>query len=329
MGGGVGRRRSEKEEEAQRGDEDGEASRGRTRKSGPGATSEEVGTFAAGGLSLSKVKDGEGATVAERRGDSSSSGARPSGGWGALALMMNVFFSRWLRCGCAVGAGVFLWGGALRAADDPGLTASDILRAVREGQGSRHEALDGRLRNDETGDKYPFRLVADGATVRYEFAGKPPTTVQVRYDQDNSQLEESAGGSTEKLTPGNFDKNILGTDMTYEDLALRFLYWSRATLVGSDAIELRSAWKLRVDAPNRKTEYSSVNLWVDKESGALLQAEAYNWDSPSKVIKRFIVTSGQKLEGKWYLKVRRIESVNPANGSQNSRTYLNITGLAK
>ena len=243
---------------------------------------------------------------------------------------MNLFSFGPLKRGLAVAlvGGTLLVGGALRAADDPNLTASDILRAVREGQGSRHESLDGKLRNDETGDAFPFKLVADGTTVRYEFAGKTPTVVQVRYDQDGSQLQESTGGSTEKLTPGNFDKTILGTDMSYEDLALRFVYWPKATLLGDETVDLRSAWRVRVDAPNRRTEYSSVNLWVDKESGALLKAEAYNWDNPSRLVKRFKVDSGQKLNGKWYLKEMRIESLDPASGRKKARSYLNITGLA-
>ncbi len=215
------------------------------------------------------------------------------------------------------------------AASDPALTAGDILRAVREGQGSRHESLDGRLRNDESGEAFPFKLIADGPLVRYLFAGKPPTTVQVRYNEDGSQLEESVGGSSEKLTPANFDKKILGTDLAYEDLALRFLYWPRATLLGEDTVKLRGAWKVRVDAPNRRTEYSSVNLWVDRESGALLRAEAYNWDG--KMAKRFEVISGQKLpdnaEGKWYLKEMRIENLEPATGKARTRSYLDITGL--
>ena len=218
--------------------------------------------------------------------------------------------------------------GGSRAADDPNLTANDILRSVREAQGSRHEALSGKLRNDETGDVFPFKLVADGATVRYEFAGKTPTVVQVRYDQDGSQLQESSGGNTEKLAPGNFDKTILGTDMTYEDLALRFVYWPKATLLGSDSVRTRSAWKVRVDSPTRRTEYSSVNLMVDKESGALLAADAFDWNG--KLIKQFEVISGQKLnDGKWYLKQMRIESLDPSTGKTKTRSYLDITGLAK
>ena len=206
------------------------------------------------------------------------------------------------------------------------LTAVDILRALREGQASRHETLDGQLRNDGDGKVFPFRLNADGPLVRYQFDAKPPTVVQVRYNKDDSQLEESVGGSTEKMSPANFDQKILGTDLSYEDLALRFVYWSRATVTGDDSIKTRAAWKLLLNAPTHRTQYSSVNLWVDKESSALLRAEAYDWQG--KLIKRFEVISGQKIEGKWYLKQMRIESLDPANAEVRSRTYLEIKGLA-
>ncbi len=202
------------------------------------------------------------------------------------------------------------------------LNAADVLHALREGQASRHETLAGQLRNDADGKTFPFHMAADGPLVRYQFEGTPPTVVQVHYNEDNSQLEESTAGATEKLTPSNFDKKILGTDLSYEDLALRFVYWSRATITGTDNVRTRDAWKLTLNAPTHRTEYSSVNLWVDKESGALLQADAYDWQG--KPIKRFEVISGQKIEGKWYLKQMRIESLDPANGTVRTRTYLEI-----
>ena len=214
-----------------------------------------------------------------------------------------------------------------RAQTPEALTATDVLRAVREGQASRHEKLDGQLRNDADGKVFAFQLVADGPLVRYQFQGTPPTVVQVHYNEDNSQLEESTGGSSEKLTPANFDKKILATDLSYEDLALRFVYWSRATITGEDSIKTRAAWKLLLNAPTHRTEYSSVNLWVDKDSGALLRADAYDWQG--KLIKRFEVISGQKIEGRWYLKQMRIESLDPADAKVRSRTYMEIKGVAK
>lgn len=215
----------------------------------------------------------------------------------------------------------------MSAADAPEPTANDILHAVREGQASRHEAFDGQLRNDEDGKVFPFKLTADGPQVRYQFGGTPPTTVQVRYNEENSELQESSGNSTEKLTPANFDKKILGTDLAYEDLALRFVYWSKAKVTGEDTIKLRKTWKLLLDAPNHRTQYSSINLWVDKESGALMRAEAYDWQG--RRIKRFEVVSGQKIEGKWYLKQMKIESLDPNSDHAHSRTYLEIKGLTK
>ena len=140
-------------------------------------------------------------------------------------------------------------------------------------------------------------MTADGPLVRYEFAGTPPTVVQVHYNEDNSQLEESTAGATEKLTPSNFDKKILGTDLSYEDLALRFVYWSRATITGDDNIRTRDAWKLTLNAPTHRTEYSSVNLWVDKESGALLQAEAYDWQGKPSNVSRSSAARRSRANG--------------------------------
>ncbi len=217
------------------------------------------------------------------------------------------------------------------AAENPApaeLTAADILHAVRAGQSGRHEALDGQLRDDSNDKIYPFRLVADGPLVRYQFGGKPPETVQVRYNVDNSTLEES-GPDGGKMTPANFDKKILGTDLTYEDLSLRFIYWSQAAIEGDDRLMTltRPAWRLRLQSPAKRSQYASVLLWVDKESGALLQAEGY--DEQGKLSRRFKVISGQQLEGKWYLKQMRIESFDVGSDHVRTRTYLEIKGLAK
>ena len=219
--------------------------------------------------------------------------------------------------------------GAQTAAALPAPSAADILHAVRAGQADRHEALDGQLRDDANDKVYPFRLVADGPAVRYQFAGSPPVTVQVQYKVDGSTLEES-GPDGGKMTPANFDKKILGTDLTFEDLSLRFIYWSHAAIEGEDrflTLGARSAWRLRLQAPTRRSDASSVLRWVDIESCALLQGEGFDWQN--KLSKRFTVRSGQPLEGKWYLKQMKIEGFDPGTEHAHSRTYLEINGLAK
>ena len=212
-------------------------------------------------------------------------------------------------------------------ASAPSSDAADILLTVREAQGSRHDTLNGQLRDDITDLTFPFRLVSNGPQVRYEFKGPPPTTVQVSYNEDGSELVESGPEGSGKLTPATFDKHILGSDLAYEDLALRFLYWTNVVVEGEERIMTRPAWKLRLTAPNHRTQYSSVVGWVDKESRGLTQVEGVDWKG--KLSKRFKVVSVQKISGKTYLKEMRIEGFDPADGRTRSRTYLEITGAAK
>ncbi len=203
--------------------------------------------------------------------------------------------------------------------------AGDILRTVREAQSVKRQTLSGQLRTD-AGVTLPFLLVSDGPRIQYRFQPPAPAaTFQVQLNDENSELQEI--GSGDKLTPLTFGKTVLATDLTYEDLALRFLYWSRARIVDEDTIKTRRSWKLRCDAPSRRSEYSSVNLWIDKESGALLKAEGYGWEGNLR--KRFDVISAQRIEGAWYLKQMRIETLDPAGGKVRSRTYLEIKGVAK
>jgi Outer membrane lipoprotein-sorting protein len=74
---------------------------------------------------------------------------------------------------------------------------------------------------------------------------------------------------------------------------------------------------------NPNIAYASVRVWVAKQSGAMLRAEAF--DAQSRLVKKFEVISGQKIEGKWFLKQMRIERYDPATGNLASRTYLEIT----
>ena len=151
--------------------------------------------------------------------------------------------------------------------------------------------------------------------------------MQVRYDEGGSELVESGPEGSGKLTPANFDKHILGSDLTYEDLALRFVYWPRAVIEGKDSIKTRDAWKLRLTAPNRRTQYGSALVWVDRDSGGLLRVDGFDWQG--KLTKRFEVVSVQKIGDKTYLKQMRIENVDPASSRVVSRTYLEIKGAAK
>ena len=115
----------------------------------------------------------------------------------------------------------------------------------------------------------------------------------------------------EKITAAQFDHKVRGTGVTYEDLALKFLYWPDARVTGENSIRTRNCWKLELKAPSRQSQYSNVYLWVDKSGGALMRMDGYDWKG--QLAKRFEVISAQKIEGRWFLKQMRIEEFAPGD----------------
>jgi len=214
-------------------------------------------------------------------------------------------------------AAALCWSGFAAHAETP--DAHEILRAVRLSQASQHRMLNGRLR---TGARaVPFRLVIDGPTIRYEFSD-PPQTIQLRLQEKGSRLEEITKGGTERVSEARFDDTVRESDITYEDLALRFLYWPNARLEGEQTMLLRKCWKVGVEPGKGASQYSRATLWIEKESGALMQAEAF--DTAGKLAKKFKVISGQKIEGAWMLKQMRIEAPGDGRGKDRTPTYLEI-----
>ncbi len=207
--------------------------------------------------------------------------------------------------------------GSLTIAAPP--SAQEILESVRLGQAQQQLELQGQLRQDAT--IVPFRFTQTGPVVRYTFS-KPDEALQLRFDDNDSRLEEVTTGGVEKIAPAQFDHKVRGTAVTYEDLALKFLYWPNAKVIGDDTIGMVDCWRLELRAPPRQSQYPTVRLWVQKDGPAIMKVEGY--DSNGKLSKRFTVVSGQKIEGRWFLKQMRIQEFDPATGKQQSLTYLEI-----
>ena len=197
--------------------------------------------------------------------------------------------------------------------------AKDVLASVRLRQSQQELELQGELREGPT--IVPFRLTQTGPVIRYTFSN-PDQALQLRLGESDSRLEEVTREGVEKIAPAQFDHKVRGTSVTYEDLALKFLYWETGRVTGENEIRTVNCWKLEMKAPSRQSQYSNVWLWVGKENGALMKMEAYDWNA--KLSKRFEVVSGQKIEGRWFLKEMRIEEMDPGTGRVKTRTYLDI-----
>ena len=217
------------------------------------------------------------------------------------ALLIGIFFAT-----MAIGA-------------DAPPPARDILDQVRLQQSQQQLDLQGQLRSDAT--VIPFRITQTGPVIRYTFTN-PAEVVQLRLGEDGARLDLVLQNSTKKFSSSRLDERIGGTAVTYGDLALKFLYWPDAQVIGTDTLRTRNCWKLRLAAPSKDAPYATVFLWVDKESGALMRMEGYDWNGHLK--KRFEVVSAQKIEGRWFLKQMRIEEMEPGTNKVRSRSYLEI-----
>jgi hypothetical protein len=198
--------------------------------------------------------------------------------------------------------------------------AQSILKNARMAQTAQQRTLAGHLRVQSTGQVVPFTLVFSGSTIRYQFKD---ADIVLRLGQSGSQLLESAHGDTRKVSPARYDKPVEGTDITYEDVSLNFLYWPKAKIDGSDSIGLVDCWKLHLEPAGQPSAYAVVLLWVGKgsDSGAFMQGEGY--DKTGKLVKRFKVVSPQRdPQGGWMLKKMRIETL--VAGKDESLTYLEI-----
>ena len=212
---------------------------------------------------------------------------------------------------------VFAFVAASSAAAPP--SAKEILDSVRMLESRQQIDLGGQLRENEK--VIPFHLIQNGPLIRYSFTD-PDEVLELRLGENGSRLDVVTDTGAEKFAAEKLKEKVRGTGITYEDLALKFLYWENARVLGDETVRTRSCWKLQVVATSRDSQYWNVVIWVDKASGALMRMEGYDWNG--KLVKRFEVISAQKIDNRWFLKQMRVEELEPGRNKVQARTYLEI-----
>jgi Outer membrane lipoprotein-sorting protein len=200
--------------------------------------------------------------------------------------------------------------------------ANAILDQIRSAQAQINRTLSGRLR-PENGDPIPFQLQLKGPEFDYKFTN-PTEIIRLQLTDNGSVLTDEKSAGQQTLSGSRLSQPVRGTDITYEDLSLRFIYWKNAKYEGEQRVRTITCSIVLVQPSAHNTDYGSVRLWIAKDRGALIKAEAFNWQG--KVIKRFEVISGQQIEGKMIFKQIRIERLDPQTGKVVSRTYLELDG---
>jgi hypothetical protein len=201
-------------------------------------------------------------------------------------------------------------------------TADTIMARLRA---SRVQELDQELSGDlrtNDGRTVPFKVRFAGEETIFRFEN-PPESLLLRLTDSGSVLTAQTAQDVRTISGSKLTESVRGTDVSYEDLALKFLYWDRAKLEGEQQLSIYSCWVILVQPSTTATNYGSVRLWIPKNRSGLVQAEAF--DRLGKLVKRFKVISVQEIAGKWILKEMRIERFDPQSGALVSRTYLELT----
>lgn len=116
---------------------------------------------------------------------------------------------------------------------------------------------------------------------------------------------------------------IQGTDLTWSDLSLAFLWWRGGRITGLEKVLDRECLVIETPAPaGEPTPYASARLWVDRQYRMLLRAEGC--DAAGKPVRRIAVKSIKKIDNEWMVKDLDVTSL-----SSNLRTALRINIVDK
>ncbi len=104
---------------------------------------------------------------------------------------------------------------------------------------------------------------------------------------------------------------VQGTDLSWAEISLMFLWWKGAKTVGVETIRSRPCYIVETPSPDRmKKTYGRTRIWIDQSYKMLLQAESY--DSKGKLVRRMTIKSFKKIDDQWMIKDIDIQSF-PAN----------------
>lgn len=204
------------------------------------------------------------------------------------------------------------------------LNADEVLRLVRYSYTLYNRDFVGRLRQGLK-TKIPFTLSLQPKYIRFKF-DDPPQVIHLNTSNNQFFLKEVVAGSDAPVPPSRFGQQIRNTDVTYEDLSLRFLYWTEAKIIGTEKVKTRNCWVVRVRNPDGHGQYGTVDVWVDKGSGGLMRMVGYNLQG--QAIRRFEILHGKKIGDVWMVDEMRVETFDPKTRKRLSHTYLEILDQA-
>jgi hypothetical protein len=182
------------------------------------------------------------------------------------------------------------------------------------------EGLKGAMRKG--GRKVDLMLFLQGKDIQFQFSESKGAweVFHMRIGEDNVGLWETVNNKPVEFPAKKLTDPIKDTDLTYEDLSLRFLYWPGAVLEGKEDVAGQSCHKIRVNKPKGAAgRYEVVYVWVHEKFGAFMRIRGH--DKNGGMLKEFQVEDVMQINGDtWTLRKMQVSTHDPANGRRVSIT---------
>jgi hypothetical protein len=214
-------------------------------------------------------------------------------------------------------------------APDPVLTAAETLAACTANLPRERLLLNGTLsvrrQRGIVEAEHAFQLDlnwgANPATATCNLSLPDSTTTVERVVMQRrggrSQIALYGGPGLTLQPAPSLAGRVRGTDMTWLDLTLDFLWWPDARFDGTGSILGRACDILVVSPPMPIPGCSAVRLWVDRRLHFLMQAEQL--DPQGDPIRRMWVQRVRKINDRWMIRDMEIETI---GGSHRTRLYV-------
>jgi hypothetical protein len=176
--------------------------------------------------------------------------------------------------------------------------------------------LTGTLRKG--GKTLPITLFLKGEDIQFQFTedSQPLRIFHTRIADETFSLFEMIDGKTLKFPAKKIVEPIAGTDLTYEDLALRFFYWPNPKLEAEESVGGQPCYKIRVDKPKDSIgRYETVYVWVHTKFGAFMRIRGHAKNGG--LVKEFEVEDIMKVSDQvWTLRKMQVATCDPEKGGR-------------
>lgn len=202
-------------------------------------------------------------------------------------------------------------------------SAADVLKTCRMMLPRQAVQLDGMLilrnRKGIVASRHDYRLVMRRTpevamwTISLMPHGstneETRVTISRRGESEPSINLSRAGAAGTDVVASPLER-VLGTDVTWLDLTLDFLWWPDPSYESEregESVHGQVCSVILVKPGKPIAGLSAVRLWVDKKTGCMMQAEQV--DEAGKPIRRLWGTRVKKVKDRWIASVLEVETL--------------------